>query len=112
VLARRSGRLGGDGSTSARLHAKVAVIDRSLIFIGSINLDSRSSMTNTEMGLVVDGPEMGKAAAAQLSKALHSGAYELRLSADQQRIEWLDIDREGQPAVNVEEPELNAWERL
>lgn len=40
------------------LHAKTLVIDRDKVFIGSPNLDPRSLRLNTEMGLLVESPEL------------------------------------------------------
>ena len=40
------------------LHTKAAVIDRRHVFIGSMNLDPRSAMINTEMGAVIDSPAL------------------------------------------------------
>src|SRR4030095_14728144 len=34
-----------------RLHAKAAVIDELVVYIGSVNLDPRSDSTNTELGM-------------------------------------------------------------
>jgi len=48
-LASPSGRLGRFGRSIGRLHAKVAVIDRRLMFIGSMK-----ARANTEVGLVIE----------------------------------------------------------
>jgi len=42
------------------LHSKVAVADRRYVFIGSMNLDPRSGRINTEMGAMVDSPELAE----------------------------------------------------
>ena len=42
------------------LHAKSMVIDHSIIFIGTFNLDPRSSNLNTEVGVLIDDPELGR----------------------------------------------------
>ena len=42
------------------LHTKAAVVDRRLVFVGSMNLDPRSSNINTEMGAFIDSPELGE----------------------------------------------------
>ena len=60
TLSRQSGKLGDFRSSFGRLHAKVAVIDRQRIFIGSLNLDGRSARVNTEMGLLIDSPQLAK----------------------------------------------------
>jgi len=41
-----------------RLHAKAAVMDESIVFIGSVNLDPRSDSTNTELGLLAECPAL------------------------------------------------------
>ena len=42
------------------LHSKCAVADRRYVFIGSMNLDPRSRAINTEMGAMVDSPELAE----------------------------------------------------
>jgi phosphatidylserine/phosphatidylglycerophosphate/cardiolipin synthase-like enzyme len=42
------------------LHAKTAVIDQSIVFIGSMNLDPRSDSTNTELGVIINSPEFAR----------------------------------------------------
>jgi putative cardiolipin synthase len=43
------------------LHAKLIVIDRRIVFVGSLNLDPRSIYVNTEVGLLIDSPELAEA---------------------------------------------------
>ena len=50
------------------LHTKAIVIDRRISFVGSLNLDPRSIYLNTEMGLIVDDPELGEALAQLLER--------------------------------------------
>ncbi len=45
------------------LHSKAIVVDRRRLFIGSMNLDPRSVNINTEMGIVIDSPQLGEALA-------------------------------------------------
>ncbi|MEJ2298444.1 MAG: phospholipase D-like domain-containing protein [Woeseiaceae bacterium] len=40
------------------LHTKAAVVDMRYSFIGSMNLDPRSANINTEMGAIIDSPEL------------------------------------------------------
>jgi len=42
------------------LHAKLLVFDRKRIFIGSMNFDQRSKHLNTEVGLIIDSPELAQ----------------------------------------------------
>jgi putative cardiolipin synthase len=56
------------GSAAERLglHAKSAVFGDTTVVVGTMNLDPRSELLNTEMGLVVESPRL----AAQVSRAL------------------------------------------
>jgi len=40
------------------LHAKILVLDKRLVFVGTINTDPRSMTLNTEVSLMVDSPEL------------------------------------------------------
>jgi cardiolipin synthase C len=42
------------------LHAKVFVLDRRQVFIGSMNFDRRSLRLNTELGILIDSPELAR----------------------------------------------------
>ena len=55
-------------SSGESLHAKSMIVDRRMVFVGSMNLDPRSRKLNTEMGVIVDCPEL----AASLSKYFDS----------------------------------------
>ena len=48
------------GSGSASLHAKAFAFDRRIGFVGSYNLDPRSSRLNTEMGVLFECPALAK----------------------------------------------------
>jgi putative cardiolipin synthase len=45
------------------LHAKVFVFDRKQLFVGSMNFDYRSLKLNTEIGVLIDSPELALQAA-------------------------------------------------
>jgi putative cardiolipin synthase len=50
-------------SSAVSLHAKSFVVDGRLVFVGSMNMDRRSALLNTEQGIVVDSPALAKAVA-------------------------------------------------
>jgi len=52
------------------LHAKAIVLDRERVFVGSMNLDPRSVGVNSEMGVVVESPGLGRIAASAVEEAL------------------------------------------
>ncbi len=68
------------GSSGVSLHAKSFVVDRRYVFIGSMNMDERSKLLNTEMGVVVDSPSLAKAVAAFFETVtLPANSYQLGL---------------------------------
>ena len=42
------------------LHAKVVVFDKEKVFVGTLNLDPRSMILNTEVGVLVHSPELAR----------------------------------------------------
>jgi cardiolipin synthase C len=47
------------------LHAKLFVFDRRQLFVGSMNFDQRSMRLNTEVGLIIDSPELARQTATR-----------------------------------------------
>ncbi len=48
-------------SSGVSLHAKAIVVDRQQVFVGSLNMDQRSKLLNTEMGIIVNSPKLARA---------------------------------------------------
>ena len=93
---RRRRGVGGSqgGSSSASLHAKTFAVDRSRIFVGSFNLDPRSSRLNTEMGLVLESPALAGRLEDAFEGAIPRNAYELRLEGGQ--VVWIERTDAGE----------------
>jgi len=88
-----------------RLHAKAAVLDQSIVYIGSMNLDPRSDSTNTELGIFVRCPELaGDVARAINMSRLHS-AYLVGFGSDGQSLEWR-LTGERPEKVFTSEPDV------
>jgi len=51
----------GGTSSGVSLHAKAVVVDDRYVFVGSMNLDQRSKLLNTEMGVIVDSAGLAAA---------------------------------------------------
>lgn len=111
-LGRRMPRSGDFGQSRSRLHAKVATVDARWLFVGSMNLDPRSALINTEIGLVIDSPQLAREVSTLSSQSLDLDSYRLRLSADGQRIEWLEPRTDGSIKVHDSEPGEHWLERL
>ena len=68
------------GSSGSSLHAKTFEVDGEKIFVGSYNVDPRSRELNTEMGLVVDSPNMARQLSDSFHKNMTERAYEVKLA--------------------------------
>jgi putative cardiolipin synthase len=99
------------GASLGRLHAKTAVIDRSMVYIGSVNLDPRSESTNTELGLFARCPELAKEVIRVINISKLQSSYRLRFAPDGQSLEWLATDDQGEVVLS-EEPEVTPLMRL
>ena len=53
------------------LHAKSMVIDDSVVFIGTFNLDPRSANLNTEVGILVRNQELARQLTASIERDIH-----------------------------------------
>jgi len=104
-------RLGFPGMSLGRLHAKTAVIDRSTVFVGSMNLDPRSASKNTELGIIVQSPQLAREVLRIFHISKLQSSYRLRFAPGQQSIEWLTMDDEGE-MVLTEEPDSTFFLRL
>lgn len=97
------------GSSSASLHAKVFVVDRARLFIGSFNFDPRSARLNTELGFVIDSPALAARMADQFEARVPERAYRLRLQGG--ALQWIEQD-EAATHVYTDEPHAGFWKQL
>ena len=106
-------RLSRSGGQYA-LHAKAFVFDRERLFIGSMNLDQRSLRLNTEIGLIIDSPELARQVAQRVGDiAQPANSYVLALHEPEGRREILWRTLENGKAVDFHrEPAASFWKRL
>ena len=77
------------GSSGASLHTKALAVDAALVFVGSYNLDPRSTWLNCEQGVFVEDQEL----AEQLEKASASRASDERswqVTLKDDKLSWSD----------------------
>jgi putative cardiolipin synthase len=112
-LVRRAGGFGFSGASGARLHAKVAVVDDRLLVVGSVNLDPRSAIANTEMSVVIDSaPLVADLQRLSEERSQRSLMYRLQLQPDGSTIEWIGLDENGRTTATTDEPGSGAWLQL
>jgi putative cardiolipin synthase len=109
---RRVRRFGEFMRSTPRLHAKVSVVDRERLLVGSANLDGRSAVGNTELGVVIDSPVLARAFAGLLDGDRFDSVYQVRLKEDGQTIEWAHLDEDGRTTTTTAEPASDWWLRL
>jgi putative cardiolipin synthase len=107
----RNERLMLPGTSLGRLHAKTAVIDQAMVYIGSVNLDPRSENLNTELGLFARCPELAKEVIRVIDISKLQSSYRLRFASDSQSLQWLATDDQGDVVLS-EEPEVTPFMRL
>jgi len=80
------GGLGSSGSATgsrASLHAKIVVLDDLLLVIGSMNLDLRSQLQNSEVALVIRSRKLSADTTRLIEPAMAKGAYKVELEDGQ-----------------------------
>ena len=91
---------GGAGGSRASLHAKVVVIDDRLLVVGSMNLDLRSQLQNSEVAIVVRNRVISLEATRLIEPALLNGAYRVELEDGQ--LVWRAPQNSGLKDTQIE----------
>jgi putative cardiolipin synthase len=74
------------------LHTKAAVIDRRLVFVGSMNLDPRSAAINTEMGAIIESTELAAALREMMLRDMRGeNSWHVTLN-ESGKLEWANSD--------------------
>jgi putative cardiolipin synthase len=114
VLARETRRNSLTGSSRSSLHAKTYVTDRRVVYVGSFNLDYRSALLNTEMGVVVENEALCARLYDDFVRRILDVAYRVDLvrEADgDERLVW--ITREGEREVRYDrEPDMGFFQKI
>lgn len=93
----------GHGSLG-RLHAKLAVVDQRWLSIGSMNMDRRSAHCNTEMGLIIESPELASEVSTLLRRDELPRSYQVRSAGKAMGLEWVALGSRRQEVVFAAEP--------
>ena len=101
--------LPGGQAAAGVLHTKAFLVDREKMFIGSFNFDPRSAWINTELGIIIDSPEISGAVAERIDDRLSAFTYEVVLT-DDGKLRWLEDHSAGTRTLSTE-PGTSFWER-
>ncbi len=82
------GGVGGSkaGTGRASLHSKAVIIDARLAVIGSMNLDLRSQLKNSEVALVIRSAPLARESIRLVETSLANGAYRLDMAGG--KLHW------------------------
>ena len=98
-------------ASKAALHAKSLVFDRKSVFIGSFNLDPRSTALNTEIGVMIDSPEIAGQVGELMDEGVAPGsAFHVTLDANDNLV-WSTENNEGKVEYYTD-PETNLFYRF
>ncbi len=98
------------------LHAKLLVVDRKTLFIGSMNFDQRSQRLNTETGLIIHDPGLSQQTAARFeAMTRQENSYSVLLRPGEprgsSRLIWRTIEG-GTPVDYHSEPTRGSWQKF
>lgn len=97
------------------LHAKLYVLDRQRLIIGSMNLDQRSRHLNTEVGLLIDSAELSRETARRFeAMTLPENSYTVAFPSGDEKsthLVWWTVEN-GTAVEYRTEPARNAWQRI
>jgi cardiolipin synthase C len=110
------GSLKSGSSSPFALHAKVFVFDRRQVFVGSMNFDERSRHLNTELGVLIDSPDLAKKVAERFEAvAQPANSYVLSLgspnASGKRELQWR-TEENGSPVVYDDEPAVDPLRRF
>jgi putative cardiolipin synthase len=115
--ARSKGKKGVLASR-ANLHTKAYVIDREFSFVGSYNLDPRSSDLNTECGVLIKSREFADQLVTMIEQGMQpTNSWKVSLSCHdhcenaEEKLRWQGLRRNAS-VVFEEEPDSSLWQRL
>jgi putative cardiolipin synthase len=100
--------------TKSTLHAKCFVLDRERTFIGSLNLDPRSLIQNTEIGLIFDSKQIAQFLAEDFDQQIDKYAFRLELkqrSDGSEQIIWKGLVN-GSQTTFEHDPYTGFWQRF
>jgi len=97
------------------LHAKTIIVDQKKVFIGSPNIDPRSSELNTEIGLLVDNKMLAHQVMEMFAGITESrNSYRLILNEgtkSKHKILWVS-EENGRQIKYTTEPQVGIWRKF
>ncbi|MBD3852042.1 MAG: phospholipase D family protein, partial [Acidobacteria bacterium] len=91
----------------AGLHTKAVVVDREIVYVGSLNLDPRSIQLNTEMGMIVSSPGLAEEVAAIAERDMAPTNSWRVLLDENGELFWESVE-----GIVKKQPAQSSWQRI
>ena len=103
--------IGLGSSSMGTLHAKLLVLDRQAVFVGSYNLDPRSARFDTQDGIIIHSPKLAEQAARLFARdASPRRSYRVTLT-ESNGLVWT-AENNGREVSYYSEPGVGFWHRI
>ncbi|CAM3336704.1 phosphatidylserine/phosphatidylglycerophosphate/ cardiolipin synthase family protein [Paracoccus nototheniae] len=99
------------GPSRASLHSKALSLDGQQVFIGSFNFDPRSFALNTEMGVLIDSPQLAGGFQAAFDTAFPTTTYRPAMTPGGDMV-WDEPLADGTVARHLSEPGTSLASRM
>ena len=100
-----------EGAAGFSLHSKSLVVDRRVVYVGSFNVNLRSTYLNSEIALIVESPELAAQVAESINELQRPDNSWQVVRADDGGLEWR-TERNGALVREWHEPMTSAWRRF
>jgi putative cardiolipin synthase len=94
------------GSSGASLHTKAFVVDGEKVFVGSYNLDPRSTWLNCEQGVIVENAQLARELEMLFDRQI-GAAHAWKVTLEDGNLRWSDGE-----ASYEKDPMASAWQRF
>lgn len=93
------------------LHSKSLVVDRRIVYVGSFNINLRSTYLNSETALIIDSPILAEQIAASIEELMAPDSSWQVLRRGSGGLEWHTVTGSGRVVV-THEPMSGLWRRV
>jgi putative cardiolipin synthase len=111
LITGSTGAAGCAGDQSLALHSKSVVLDRKIVYVGSFNVNLRSTYLNSETALIIDSPVLAEQIATSIEELMAPDSSWKVVRTPSGQLEWLS-ETDGKPVVETHEPMTGFWRRF
>jgi putative cardiolipin synthase len=87
------------------------VLDRKVVYVGSFNVNLRSTYLNSETALIIDSPVLAEQIATSIEELMAPDSSWEVVRTPSGQLEWLS-ETDGKPVVEMHEPMTGFWRRF